>query len=142
MDQIGSRLAPVLLLAITMAGCGGEEVGNPGTISAQISCEGQDSLIATIYITKAASTAASEWCACGAEPCSISFEGLGDGAYVLGLSRPDSLYRSSQGTEGFTQTLGYYGQGGLADAPDTIVLSEDQPSANIQFSLSDLPTFN
>ena len=122
--------AAIMLCGI-IAGCGGDAEVEQGTISAEITCAAQDSLLTTVYMAAGEATGASQWCACGATPCSVEFTGLGLGDYVLGVSEPDSLYRRTQGAEGFARSLGFYADGGLGQVADTIALSERQPSADV-----------
>lgn len=131
MTRLASGTAIVAISLMMLAGCGADDAEDPGTVSAEITCTAQDSLLATVYLTEGDVAGASEWCPCGSEGCFVEFGGLGYGDYVLGISVPDSVYARTEGTEGFVRTLGYYSQGGIDEVADTITLSGEQPSASI-----------
>lgn len=135
MNRMKKGLAIWTLSVIILAACGTDEVETPGTITAEITCTAGDSLLATVYLADGDGGAASQWCPCTSEACSVEFSGLGYGDYLLGIGRPDSLYKATKGAEGFTPTLGYYGEDGLAQAGDTISLSAEQPTSNVVVSL-------
>lgn len=126
---------------VILTSCGEEEAETPGDITAQITCSAPDSLLATIYRSGEEISAASQWCSCaGTDGCSVEFTGLGYGDYLLGVGRPDSTYMATEGAEGFSRTLGYYGQTGIArelDSATTISLSADQPSASVTVNMND-----
>lgn len=127
--------AAAVVVGVIIAGCGGGEEAEPGTISAEITCSAQDSLLASVYMADADPAGTSQWCACGAQVCSVEFGSLGYGDYVLAISDPDSLYTRTEGAEGFAQTIGFYADGGLDQVADTITLSDEQPNANIALNV-------
>ena len=135
-----------ILPLLVLAACGTEETPTPGGIVAQVDCAAMDdSLLVTVYMTGEEVAAASQWCSCGGPgTCSAEFNGLGHGDYVLGIGRPDTTYRSTEGAEGFSQTLGYYSEAGLvgdSEEATTITLSEEQAMANVDVSVDpDGPT--
>lgn len=131
-------IAAIILCGI-IAGCGGAEEVEQGTIAAEITCNAQDSLLTTVYMADGEAAGSSQWCACGGTPCSVEFTGLGLGNYVLGISEPDSVYRRTQGAEGLAQSLGFYADGGLSQVADTIALSEEQPSADVMIDVESGP---
>lgn len=140
MNRMKHPLLIRILPLIVLAACGTEETPTPGGIAAQVDCAAMDdSLLVTVYMTGEEVAAASQWCSCGGGTCSAEFSGLGHGDYVLGVGRPDTTYRSTEGAEGFSQTLGYYSDMGLVDDSEeatTITLSEEQPTANVNVNLA------
>lgn len=138
-----TRLTPALVLATMLAACGGggddEAATAPGTILAEVTCTGRDSLLATVYMTSGEAAGSSAWCACGTANCTIEFAGLGYGDYVLGIAEPDTAYRRTEGAGGMAPTIGYYSRGGLGEVADTITISETQPSAQIVLDVAAQP---
>ena len=136
------RYCPIFLFTLlAVAACRGEEEAAPtaGDITASISCSAQDSLVATLYMAGGDRAAASAWCNCGAGSCNVQFVGLGFGDYILGVGEPDSLYRASEGAEGFVRPIAYFGADTLAADPESataITLSDSQPRADVELDLT------